>query len=142
MRKCKTLKEVGNRNEQFEYIAELKSQFAENQQPVLSIDTKKKEMIGNFSRAGEVFCTRAQETLDHDFNSFADGKVVPHGIFDVNRNACYLSFGTNHDTAEFVCENIYYHWNNSIKEQSRLMSIKRYMKLAEKRQIYLWKQCL
>jgi len=116
MRKCKTLKAVENRNEQFEYIAKLKNLFTKNKLPVLSIDTKKKEMIGNFSRSGEVFCTKAQETFDHDFNSFADGKVVPHGIFDVNRNDCYLSLGTNHDTAEFVCENIDYHWNNSIKE--------------------------
>jgi hypothetical protein len=115
MRKCKTLKEVENRNEQFEHIAELKSQFIENQLPVLSIDTKKKEMIGNFSRSGEVFCTRAQETYDHDFKSFAKGTVVPHGIYDVGRNVGYLTLGTNHDTAEFVCENIDYHWNNSLK---------------------------
>jgi hypothetical protein len=115
MRKCKTLKEVANRNEQFEYIAQLKSQFIANQLPVLSIDTKKKEMIGNFCRSGEVFCTQAQEVNDHDFNSFADGIAVPHGIYDIAKNTCYLSIGTNHDTAEFVKENMDYHWNNSIK---------------------------
>jgi hypothetical protein len=70
MRKCKTLKEVENRNEQFEHIKELKNQFIENKLSVLSIDTKKKEMIGNFSRSGERFCTQSQEVLDHDLRVF------------------------------------------------------------------------
>ena len=116
MRKCKTLKEVENRNEQFEYIAELKSQFIENDYPVLSIDTKKKEMIGNFYRDGTIFCKEAIAVNDHDFNSFSEGIAVPHGIYDVAKNICYLSIGTNKDTAEFVKENIVYHWNSSIKQ--------------------------
>jgi len=116
MRKCKTLKEVENRNEQFEYIAQLKSQFVEDELPVLSIDTKKKEMIGNFYREGKVFCKEAISVNDHDFNSFAEGIAVPHGIYDVSKNVCYLSIGTNKDTAEFVMDNIEYHWNNSMKK--------------------------
>jgi hypothetical protein len=116
MRKCKTMKEVENRNEQFEYIAALKSQFIENELPMLSIDTKKKEMIGDFYRNGEVLCTKAVAVNDHDFNSFAKGMAVPHGIFDVVKNRCYLSIGTNKDTAEFVKDNMEYHWNNSIKK--------------------------
>jgi hypothetical protein len=59
MSKCKTLKDVENRNEQFEYIAKLKQEFIEEKLPVLSIDTKKKEMTGNFYREGEIFCTEA-----------------------------------------------------------------------------------
>lgn len=109
MRKCKSLKEVENRNEQFEHIAKLKGQFIENDLPVLSIDTKKKEMIGNFYREGKVLCNEAVEVNDHDFNSFAEGVVVPHGIYDVGKNICYLSIGTNKDTAEFVKDNIDYH---------------------------------
>jgi hypothetical protein len=116
MVKCKTLKEVENRNEQFEHIAALKNEFAENQLPVLSIDTKKKEVLGNFYREGKGFCQKAQEVNDHDFNSYADGVVIPHGIYDVTKNTCYLSIGTSHDTAEFVRENISYHWNHSIKQ--------------------------
>jgi hypothetical protein len=116
MCKCKSLKEVENRNEQFEYIAKLRSYFVDNQLPVLSIDTKKKEMIGNFSRSGECYCTEAQEVYDHDFNSFADGTAVPHGIYDLQQNTCYLTIGTNHDTAEFVMDNMDYHWNTSIKQ--------------------------
>ncbi|MDR2146060.1 MAG: ISAzo13 family transposase, partial [Tannerella sp.] len=107
MSKCKTLGEVENRDEQFEYISGLKQAFIENQLPVLSIDTKKKEMTGNFYRPEEVFCTESQAVNDHDFNSFADGIAVPHGIYDVSLNKCYLTVGTGKDTAEFTCESIH-----------------------------------
>jgi hypothetical protein len=115
MRKCKTMKEVENRNEQFEYIAKLKKRFINKKLPVLSIDTKKKEMIGNFYREGKVFCKESIPVNDHDFNSFSEGIAIPHGIYDVSKNVCYLSIGTNKDTAEFVMDNIEYHWENSIK---------------------------
>jgi len=81
----------------------------------LSIDTKKKEMIGNFFREGKAFCRKALGVLDHDFKSFSKGIAVPHGIYDIVKNICYLSIGTNKDTAEFVRDNIEYHWHNSIK---------------------------
>jgi hypothetical protein len=116
MSKCKTLKEVENWNEQFEYIAQIKQEFIDNQLPVLSIDTKKKELTGNFYREGKVLCMEAQEVNDHDFNGFAEGIAIPHGIYDVSKNTCYLSIGTGRDTAEFVDDNIDYHWNISIKE--------------------------
>ena len=67
MRKCKTMKEVENRNEQFEYIAQLKGEFIEKGLPVLSIDTKKKEIIGNFYREGKSYCNQALEVNDHEF---------------------------------------------------------------------------
>ena len=116
MRKCKTMKNTQNRNEQFEYIAKLKKRFIKNNLPVLSIDTKKKEILGNFFRAGKAFCRRALAVFDHDFKSFSNGIVVPHGIYDIGKNICYLSLGTNKDTAEFVKDNFVYHWNTSIKK--------------------------
>jgi hypothetical protein len=116
MRKTKTLKDVENRNEQFEYIAKKRKQFIDKNLPVLSIDTKKKELIGSFFRQGKAFCKKALGTLDHDFPSFAKGIAVPHGIYDLAKNTCYLSIGTNKDTAEFVKDNIEYHWNHSIKK--------------------------
>jgi len=116
MRKCKTLKEVENRDKQFKNIAKLKEQFIKKSLPVLSLDTKKKEMLGNFYREGKVYCKKAIEVNDHDFNSYAEGVVVPHGIYDVTKNICYMSIGTNRDTAEFVMDNIEYHWNKSIKK--------------------------
>jgi len=116
MRKCKTLKEVANRNKQFEYISKLKKKFMDKNLPVLSIDTKKKELIGDFYRQGKVLCQKVLKVLDHDFPSYAKGIAVPHGIYDLVKNICYMSIGTNKDTAEFVKDNIYYHWNNSIKK--------------------------
>jgi hypothetical protein len=116
MRKCKTMKEVENRNMQFEYIAKLRKRFIHKMLPILSIDTKKKEMLGNFYREGRAFCKKALGVSDHDFSSFSEGIAVPHGIYDVSKNICYLSIGTNKDTAEFVKDNIEYHWNSSIKK--------------------------
>jgi len=116
MFKNRTLKVVENRNEQFEHIAKLKEKFANEKQVILSIDTKKKEMLGNFYREGNLYTKQAIQVNDHDFNSFADGVIVPHGTYDLQNNKCYLSIGKNKDTAEFMCDNIEYHWNNSIRK--------------------------
>lgn len=116
MLKCKTLKEVKNRNEQFEHIAQLKEEFSKENLPVLSIDSKKKEMLGNFYRDGKLYTQEVQKVYDHDFNSFSKGVIIPHGIYDVNKNKCYLTIGKTKDTAEFVCDNIEHHWNHSIKQ--------------------------
>lgn len=115
MRKANTMKDVENRNEQFEYISQLRSKFNEKGLPVLSIDTKKKEMIGNFYRDGSRYCTESKKVNDHDFNTFSDGIAIPHGIYDTNKDKCYLTIGTSKDTAEFVADNIEYYWNKSIK---------------------------
>jgi len=114
--KTKVLKAVSDRDEQFHYIAKLRKEFEISDLPVLSIDTKKKEMIGNFAREGSLYSREPIKVNDHDFNTFADGVAIPHGIYDTGKNICYLSIGTSHDTAEFVADNIEYHWNNSIKE--------------------------
>lgn len=116
MVKTNSLKETKNRNEQFEYIAALKEKYMVQNLPVLSIDTKKKEMLGNFYRDGKLYTTEPVKVNDHDFNSFANGVIIPHGIYDVNNNKCYLTIGKNKDTAEFVCDNIEYHWNNAIRQ--------------------------
>ncbi len=116
MYKNRTLKIVKNRNEQFEHIAKSKDEFAKENLPILSIDTKKKEMLGNFYRDGKLYTTKSIEVNDHDFNSFADGVIIPHGIYDIQNNKCYLSIGKSKDTAEFLSDNIEYHWNNSIKK--------------------------
>jgi hypothetical protein len=86
MRKTKTVKEVANRNEQFEKIKELKADFFQRGLPVLSIDTKKKEFIGQFYRAGKSYCEAAVEVFDHSWTSLADGRIVPHGIYDLRHN--------------------------------------------------------
>lgn len=100
------LKVVEGRNEQFERIAATREIFARNDLPQLSIDTKNKELLGNFYRKGSVYCVEGQKVNDHDFASFAEGRLVPHGIYDLNDNTGYMTLGTSKDTSEFVCDNL------------------------------------
>jgi Rhodopirellula transposase DDE domain len=93
-----------DRNAQFLRIAELKHEYLDSSNPVLSIDTKKKELLGNFYRDGKLFTKKTLGTFDHDFPSFADGVVIPHGLYDLKLNRGYLHLGTSHDTSEFACD--------------------------------------
>ena len=115
MVKCKTMAQVAFRNEQFEYIKKLTWEFMANGLPVLSIDTKKKELIGNFYRDGHLLTHEQIDVFDHDFKSSSDGTVVPHGIYDPYYNICYLTLGQSGDTAEFMCDNLRYYWENNIR---------------------------
>ena len=74
------------RDEQFKYIAKLREQFAKENNPVISVDTKKKELLGNFYRAGSYYDKQHRKVNDHDFLSHAQGLVVPHGIYDLQKN--------------------------------------------------------
>ncbi len=86
--KALTLKDVKDRNAQFEKIQKVRSECESYNIPIFSIDTKKKEMIGNFKRQGLVSCKGRPKAYDHDFKTFSDGTIVPHGIYDVGANAC------------------------------------------------------
>lgn len=110
------MKTVPHRNEQFENIAALKAQYQAAGNPIISVDTKKKEYLGNFYRDGTLYTTDVIETYDHDFNSFADGIIIPHGIYDVQRNTGFINLGTSHDTSEFACESIYTWWQAQGKQ--------------------------
>jgi len=90
--KTKTYAQVEGRNEQFEKIAQLKETFLEAGCPVFSIDTKKKEFLGDFYRSGTYYGTKSQTVYDHDFSSYATGKIVPHGIYDIADNRGYVFF--------------------------------------------------
>jgi len=108
--KKKTMKTVKNRNEQFENISTLKRSYQEAGLPIISIDTKKKEMLGNFYRDGVLYTKEVVETFDHDFNSFADGIIIPHGIYDLGQNFGYITLGTSKETSEFICDCIRNWW--------------------------------
>jgi Rhodopirellula transposase DDE domain len=100
-----------HRDEQFRNIAELKEQYLAAGDPVISMDTKKKEYLGNFHRPGRVWTTGLIETLDHDFHRSGDGSVViPHGLYDVGRNVGHITLGTSHDTSQFACESFQRWW--------------------------------
>ena len=111
------MKEVKNRDEQFQRISSIREEAEAVGLPIISIDTKKKEMIGNFKRDGKALCNGPLKSLDHDFSTFSDGQIVPHGIYDVTRNEGYMTLGISHDTSKFVCDNIARVWREHLKEQ-------------------------
>lgn len=106
--------EVVNRDEQFKNIGVKQIEFKRKGFPILSIDTKKKEFIGQLYRHGKSYCSKAVKVYDHDFPSLAEGLVVPHGIYDITKNKGYVSLGTSKDTSEFLCDNLRFHWHNGI----------------------------
>jgi hypothetical protein len=104
------MKTAPQRNEQFENIATLKASYLTAGEPVISIDTKKKEYIGNFYRPGQLYVTETIETYDHDFSSFAEGIVIPHAIYDLRHNKGYINIGTSRDTSAFACDSVRQWW--------------------------------
>lgn len=109
--KRRALKQHPDRNAQFEHIAALKMEFLAAGQPVISIDTKKKELLGNFYRDGKLYTREILDVLDHDFPSYSDGKVVPHGIYDIAMNKAHVNLGTSCDTTQFACDSIARWWD-------------------------------
>lgn len=101
-----------DRDAQFRHIAELIQQFLAAGNPVLSIDTKKKEFLGRLYRKGKVYCQQAQQAFDHDFPSWAEGVIVPHGIYDLARNHGWLHLGLSRDTTAFACDSLRLYWES------------------------------
>ena len=90
----------------------MKARYLAEGNPVVSVDTKKKELIGNLYREGKIYTTETIEVLDHDFPTLAEGVAVPHAIYDLARNEAYVSIGTSRDTSEFACDSIRYWWHS------------------------------
>lgn len=105
-----TMGEHADRNAQFEKIGRLKKAAFEAGNPTISMDTKKKELLGNFYREGVTDATQPTVVNDHDFPSASDGKVIPHGIYDLGRNEASLHLNLSHDTSEFACESLSLWW--------------------------------
>ena len=99
-----------NRNAQFENIARLKNQYLNAGLPVISMDTKKKELLGNFYRDGRIDTQETIETNDHDFSSAGSGVVIPRGLYDVGKNQGFIHLNTSHDTSELVCDSLEAWW--------------------------------
>lgn len=99
-----------DRNEQFEFLNEKKRNFLGKGMPVISCDTKKKELIGNFKNDGRTWREEAYRTLDHDFPSMAEGKLIPFGIYDIGKNDGHVYCGTSHETSEFAVDAIALWW--------------------------------
>jgi hypothetical protein len=108
--KNQAMGEHPDRNAQFENIGRLKGEYLAAGLPVLSIDTKKKELLGNFYRAGVIDTQETIQTNDHDFASKGDGVLIPHGLYDVGRNEGFVHLNTSHDTTELACDSIALWW--------------------------------
>lgn len=109
-RKKKTRGHHPDRNAQFENIARLRREYQDAGDPVISIDTKKKELLGNFHRPGSTYTEQTVETFDHDFGSAGQGKLIPHGIYDLARQHAHINLNTSHDTGELCCDSIALWW--------------------------------
>jgi hypothetical protein len=101
-----------NRNEQFENINSIRSEYLQNDNPIISMDSKKKELLGNLYREGHCYSTDVIEVYDHDFPYLADGVVIPHTIYDMKNNSAFVNIGTSKDTSEFACDSINFWWTN------------------------------
>jgi len=101
-----------DRNAQFEYINARAEAFQAAAQPVISVDTKKKELVGDFKNGGRELRPKGDPELVrvHDFEIKALGKAAPYGVYDVARNAGWVSVGTDHDTASFAVASIQEWW--------------------------------
>jgi len=99
-----------DRDPQFRYIASQKQAYLHAGLPTISVDGKKKELIGNFKNPGQEWCLEAAAVNDHDFEQDALGKAVPYGIYDLAHNRGYVYVGKSADTPQFAVEMIVRWW--------------------------------
>ena len=110
---AKNLEEsAAGRDQQFRYINRQVKQYLAGQEPVLSVDTKKKERVGNFRNGGKTWRPKGQpmEVNVYDFPHLGIGPAIPYGAYDQQRNEGFVNVGTSHDTAEFAVESVRRWW--------------------------------
>jgi hypothetical protein len=99
-----------DRDRQFRYVARLRRLALKHGCPVLSIDTKNKELVGNFARDGATWCDAAEEVNAHDFPQDAECRAVPYGMYDVGRNRGHVCVGKSADTSQFAVNSLRSWW--------------------------------
>ena len=99
-----------DRNRQFDYIRRVRQQFLQAGYPVISVDTKNKELIGNFANQGRTWRQAPEQVNLHDFPGDALGRAVPYGIYDIVHNQGYVYLGNSYDTPEFAAHAIAQWW--------------------------------
>jgi hypothetical protein len=98
------------RNRQFKYINGIRKEFAVAGKPIISVDSKKKEKVGNFENSGTTWQKDAYQVNDHDFLQDAVGMAIPYGIYDTEANRGFVAVGTTHETPEFAVDSITQWW--------------------------------
>jgi hypothetical protein len=108
-----------DRDDQFRYINALATELLTSGDPVISVDTKKKELIGRYGQSGQEWHPQGEpvEVSTYDFPSQADGKAIPYGIYDLTDNSAWVSVGIDHDTSVFAVATIKKWWQNMGKEK-------------------------
>lgn len=101
------------RDKQFGYINALRRQFADKGNPIISVDTKKKEMVGDFKNNGSSWRKKAFEVSDHDFRQYAEGVAIGRGVYDVQANSGFIYVGVHHDTPAFAVNSIVQWWKQA-----------------------------
>ncbi len=107
-----------DRDKQFEYINQKAIEFQTDNQPVVSVDAKKKELVGRFSNAGREYRKKGkpEEVNTYDFLSLAEGKATPYGVYDISTNEAWVSVGISKDTAQFAVSTLGQWWEQMGKE--------------------------
>ncbi len=108
-----------DRDVQFRHINTLAKEFLASGDPVISVDTKKKELVGRFSQPGKEWQPEGEpvEVSTYDFPSQADGKAIPYGVYDLTDNSAWVSVGIDHDTSVFAVATIEKRWQQIGKEK-------------------------
>lgn len=105
-----TGKQHEERDRQFRYIAQQREEFRRCGEPRVSVDTKKKELIGPFKNPGRTWCREAAKVNDHDFRSDAEAVAVPYGVYDPERNTGHVCVGTSKDVPDFAADALEAWW--------------------------------
>ena len=108
-----------DRDAQFEYINDLAGQFLASGDPVISVDTKKKELVGRYGQSGQEWQPQQEpvEVSTYDFPGQAEGKAIPYGVYDLTDNSAWVSVGIDHDTSVFAVATILKWWQQMGKDK-------------------------
>jgi hypothetical protein len=109
-RKQGSQRQDADRDRQMRYLARKRRAFLKAKKPAISVDCKKKELIGNFKNPGRTWRREARSVLSTDFPSDANGKAIPYGVYDMARNRGFIGVGVSHETAEFAVNVIRRWW--------------------------------
>lgn len=116
-RRTETRSSPPERDAQFRHIAEQRHEFSAAGEPIISVDTKKKELVGNFRNTGQRWCKKADAVLVHDWPQDAVGQAIPYGIYETTTNRGYVCVGDCFDTPRFAVEAISHWWQDAGQRQ-------------------------
>jgi len=117
--KKKSTVKSAHRNQQFEYIKTMRQTFQAAQLPAISVDTKKKEMLGNFKNPGAAWSKEPVQVNDHDFKRDSTGSAIPRGTYDPVANRGHVCVGSSHDTSAFAVDSLVCWWRHEGRRRYR-----------------------